>query len=557
MSLCRSESVGRHDAPAPAKRARVEASGGSLEGGGDESRGAPAAALDRQRSAWAAAVAKYEAACGANGAEASATGRTRGAGGHDGASGSTVGVTRVVALTGGPCAGKSTALAFLSDQLSRRGADVLTVPEAATEVMSNGVRPPTVPGIACAWQSLMLRTMLSMEDSYKEWAKLQGAARLMSGDELRPSVLICDRGALDGASFVDADVWRAVLEENGTTTKQLMARYDLVVHLVTAAIGAEKHYEAGDTALSNPARFHSAEQAAECDRATYSAWEGHPDLVRVDNSTDFSRKVMRVLRPICRLVGLPEPKASTVSVTVRAVERAAVPVRIEDVRITIVGLRLGVSQLFRHGTGSTVSSPRGIATRSASASGSDAGSALACSQSPPPPAAIDAAADVAAGAGAGRRMPAEGAVLHSLQKRRYAGAFLFTRREQKVLGSGKVQTRERPISEREYLATLHSVPHGEPVDEELWSFYCDGRFYTLKSWSSLRERGLMRLECEVSRGETPKVPPFLKEVGDSFVPVGAAPTDPDSIVAVAAAAGVTVSQLPHASSVLESLGEGV
>lgn len=38
----------------------------------------------------------------------------------------------IVALTGGPCAGKSTALSFLSDQLSRRGVIVLTCVESAT-----------------------------------------------------------------------------------------------------------------------------------------------------------------------------------------------------------------------------------------------------------------------------------------------------------------------------------------------------------------------------------------------------------------------------------------
>ena len=45
----------------------------------------------------------------------------------------------VVALTGGPCAGKSTALSYLSDQLSRRGCAVHTCVEAATLGLPNFV----------------------------------------------------------------------------------------------------------------------------------------------------------------------------------------------------------------------------------------------------------------------------------------------------------------------------------------------------------------------------------------------------------------------------------
>ena len=43
-----------------------------------------------------------------------------------------------VALTGGPCAGKTTALATLTDKLGTLGYKVLIVPEAATLMMKGG-----------------------------------------------------------------------------------------------------------------------------------------------------------------------------------------------------------------------------------------------------------------------------------------------------------------------------------------------------------------------------------------------------------------------------------
>jgi len=43
-----------------------------------------------------------------------------------------------VCLTGGPCAGKTTAMATLSNILTQRGYRVLVVPEAATMMMKGG-----------------------------------------------------------------------------------------------------------------------------------------------------------------------------------------------------------------------------------------------------------------------------------------------------------------------------------------------------------------------------------------------------------------------------------
>ena len=41
---------------------------------------------------------------------------------------------------------------------------------------------------------------------------------------LRVSVMICDRGALDGKSFVDNELWTEVLKETGHTNEQLLSR---------------------------------------------------------------------------------------------------------------------------------------------------------------------------------------------------------------------------------------------------------------------------------------------------------------------------------------------
>ena len=49
-------------------------------------------------------------------------------------------ITKIV-ITGGPCAGKSTAMSWVQNAFSQMGYRVLFVPETATELISGGVAP--------------------------------------------------------------------------------------------------------------------------------------------------------------------------------------------------------------------------------------------------------------------------------------------------------------------------------------------------------------------------------------------------------------------------------
>lgn len=58
-----------------------------------------------------------------------------------------------------------------------------------------------------------------------------------------PCVVVCDRGVLDGSAYTTQKLWHAILDETGWTTVQLRdKRYDAIIHLVTAAKGAEEFY---------------------------------------------------------------------------------------------------------------------------------------------------------------------------------------------------------------------------------------------------------------------------------------------------------------------------
>ena len=51
-------------------------------------------------------------------------------------------------LTGGPCAGKSTAITKVFDELTQKGYSVLIVPETATEIILSGVTPTLIGNVS-------------------------------------------------------------------------------------------------------------------------------------------------------------------------------------------------------------------------------------------------------------------------------------------------------------------------------------------------------------------------------------------------------------------------
>jgi len=77
-------------------------------------------------------------------------------------------ITRIC-LTGGPCAGKTTALATLSVVLQQMGFKVLQVPEAATLLMKGGAFIETgrmTLSKAVRFQINLMKLQMSLEDNF-------------------------------------------------------------------------------------------------------------------------------------------------------------------------------------------------------------------------------------------------------------------------------------------------------------------------------------------------------------------------------------------------------
>lgn len=201
-------------------------------------------------------------------------------------------ITKIV-LTGGPCAGKTTALTWINNYFSKRGYTVLFVSESATELITNGVAPWT-----CAsnydYQTFQIRLQKIKEQIFEE------ASKTMKNDKI---LIVCDRGMLDNKAYMKEVEFKKLLKEFGTNEIKERDSYDAVFHLVSAAKGKEELY----TLANNVARTESVEEARILDDKIISAWTGHPHFRIIDNSTDFEGKLERLLKEIASFLGEPEP----------------------------------------------------------------------------------------------------------------------------------------------------------------------------------------------------------------------------------------------------------
>ena len=209
----------------------------------------------------------------------------------------------MIAIDGGPCSGKTSVMAMITEKLSNFGFKVFIVPEAATIIINSGFDPRVFRNEdeILRIQEAIFNTQLHLEQQCADTAdKLRYAI-----NEQKP-LLLCDRGIIGAKAYFPercSGYFETLAKLKGLETAELMNRYNGVIHLVTAAEGAEKFY----TLENNKARRENLEEAKAIDERIKNCWIGHPHLKVIDNSTDFEGKKHRVLTAICRFLEIPAP----------------------------------------------------------------------------------------------------------------------------------------------------------------------------------------------------------------------------------------------------------
>lgn len=173
-----------------------------------------------------------------------------------------------IVVTGGPGGGKTTAL----DLFQREYIDQLNVvPEAASLMFSAGLkRNHTDSAKVKLSQIAIYKMQKTLEESFTSLA--QG------------SLLLCDRGSLDGLAYwpdTEEDYFRTL----STSYEKEFAEYHAVIFFQTSAASGHA------ITSNNPFRTENAAQATKLDKKLQEIWSKHPNYHFVQNNTSFMKKI--------------------------------------------------------------------------------------------------------------------------------------------------------------------------------------------------------------------------------------------------------------------------
>ena len=217
-----------------------------------------------------------------------------------------------IALTGGPCAGKSSSVETIVKKSRKHGFDVVIAPEMPTLIFNSGIQMPEEPNerFTFAFQSSNVALQLQLERSLTNICACTN----------RPTILVYDRGIMDSKAYIDKDGWQNVLkyiDDHHATRKfdedYILERYDGVVHLETAAKGAEDFYKNGwtkDDMGKKVFRKETIEEAREMDDIMIDCWKNHKKHFIVGNLSHntFEDKLDAVSDCILKIAESKHPK---------------------------------------------------------------------------------------------------------------------------------------------------------------------------------------------------------------------------------------------------------
>lgn len=193
-----------------------------------------------------------------------------------------------IVITGGPCAGKTTTIAKVKENLENLGYHVLVLNECATELINGGIRPF---GDNCLpvfdFQNEVINLQLYKEKRYFEIIeKLPKDAKC---------IILMDRGIMDNKAYLGSDLFSKLLEKNDLKEENLINHYDMVIHMVTVATEVETKYNTS----TNSARFEEdPTEAIDLDKRTSAAWENHKNLKIVKATNVVDEKISNVINLI-------------------------------------------------------------------------------------------------------------------------------------------------------------------------------------------------------------------------------------------------------------------
>ena len=188
-----------------------------------------------------------------------------------------------IVLTGGPSAGKSSSLEFVRKYYSELGYKVYIVSETATDLMNSGIIPNQTNLSLLEFQDIIFKSQLFKENL---------VLNIVNNNNFLNNIIIFDRGILDNKAYIKDEEFEMILKKYNYSENDLLARYDLIIHLET---GAKSNYYRTD---NNSCRKENVDLAIKLDNLTYKAWHNHNNLVKIECYDNFYNKQNEIISVI-------------------------------------------------------------------------------------------------------------------------------------------------------------------------------------------------------------------------------------------------------------------
>lgn len=180
-----------------------------------------------------------------------------------------------IALTGGPCSGKTEIIGKIKSIYEAKGYKIYLCPETAGKLIDDGFSRDDM----FEFEKAVALKQIEAENHI--------LCKIKDEDNV---ILICDRGLTDCFSYVDYEKRAIYAETIGVDCVKSWERYDAVIFLETAAINGNY--------VSSVQRTESQIQAVQCHERLLEVWTGHPHLRYIEYSAVIEDKINDVCREI-------------------------------------------------------------------------------------------------------------------------------------------------------------------------------------------------------------------------------------------------------------------
>lgn len=187
-------------------------------------------------------------------------------------------IKRVV-ITGGPCAGKTTAIESIRAYFEQNERRVIIVEEVPTEIMRMGIT-------LAKYGKLPFQKAIIDLQRKKEQVITDAACSLDGNQEV---LIIYDRGILDHFIYLNSEEQKLIEEEMGIDRQKLYGNYDLIIHMLSVASEMPELYE------NSKYRLEAVSEAKEMDDSIGKIWIHHTNYVKIGCERDFEDKIQKLI----------------------------------------------------------------------------------------------------------------------------------------------------------------------------------------------------------------------------------------------------------------------